>query len=98
VKCPGFPAGKFDRNDEVLVAKIMMLKSYQTIEIGSHLFLSLYRKRFAPCPAPAEAADGSVAWCNCGENALAFKLESENDVLPGHHDPSRPGHGVGFQN
>jgi hypothetical protein len=30
----------FDRNDKVLVAKIMMLKNYQTIPSGSHL---LYR-------------------------------------------------------
>ena len=43
MKCPGIPPGKFDRNDEVLVATIMMLKSYQTIALGSHLFLSLYR-------------------------------------------------------
>jgi hypothetical protein len=27
---------RFDRNDKVLVAKIMMLKNYQTIRFGSH--------------------------------------------------------------
>jgi hypothetical protein len=36
---------QIDRNDKVLVAKIMMLKNYQTILIGSHLFLSLYAFR-----------------------------------------------------
>jgi hypothetical protein len=71
---PRVSPGKFDRNDEVLVAKIMMLKSYQTIAIGSHLFLSLYRRK-ALCRALAEAPGGSAAWCNCGGNALAFKLE-----------------------
>jgi hypothetical protein len=30
--CPG----RFDRNDKVLVAKIMMLKNYQTIRTGSY--------------------------------------------------------------
>jgi hypothetical protein len=76
VKCPGFPPGKFDRNDEVLVAKIMMLKNYQTIEIGSHLFLPLYRRN-ALGRALDEATGGSAAWCNCGENALAFRLEKQ---------------------
>jgi hypothetical protein len=28
--------GKSDRNDKVLVAKIMMLKNYQTMMLGSH--------------------------------------------------------------
>jgi hypothetical protein len=53
VKCPGFPPGKFDRNDEVRVAKIMMLKSYQTIALGSHLFLSLYRRTHYAVPVAA---------------------------------------------
>jgi hypothetical protein len=33
---PRDPPGRFDRNDKVLVAKIMMLKNYQTIPIGSY--------------------------------------------------------------
>jgi hypothetical protein len=40
---PRVTLGKFDRNDKVLVAKIMMLKNYQTMRAGSHLFLSSYR-------------------------------------------------------
>jgi hypothetical protein len=33
---PRINPGRFDRNDKVLVAKIMMLKNYQTIPIGSY--------------------------------------------------------------
>jgi hypothetical protein len=33
---PGVSPRQVDRNDKVLVAKIMMLKNYQTILIGSH--------------------------------------------------------------